>query len=426
MDELDGVYSVEQARVHARRRLPRVLFDYVDGGALDEVTMAANRAAFDELPFRPRLVGRVGEPSTATTVLGTPVAVPVLLAPCGLISAMHPGGAVAAARAAATAGTVSVLSTVAGTSLEEVAKSSPAGPKWFQVYAPGGLDEAFALADRAAEAGYEALMVTVDTAVLGRRERDLAHGITMPLHPSPRLAAHLVPQVLARPGWLGAMARDVLARRRAAGADPGAVPVVASGTDVDAFEAGTQLPQMAASPFTWDDVAALRRRWGGRFVVKGLVVGDEARRAVDAGADAVVVSNHGGRQLDGAPATMRMLPEVLEAVADTGAPVEVLLDSGVRRGGDVARALALGARAVLIGRPYLWGVAVAGERGVAHVLDLLAAELRLTLTLLGCDGVEDLGPHSLVLPGPAAPAAPAAPTAPAAPKARRHARRDAR
>jgi isopentenyl diphosphate isomerase/L-lactate dehydrogenase-like FMN-dependent dehydrogenase len=379
----ERIFSVDEARRFARRRLPRVVFDYVDGAAGDEVTVAANRAAFEELSLRPALPERVAEPSIATTVLGHPVSLPVLLGPCGLVSMMHPNGAVASARAAAAAGTVSVLSTVAGTPLESVAAQAD-GPMWFQVYAPNGLEEATALAERAAASGYDGLMVTVDTAVLGKRERDLRHGITLPPKASARLAAHLVPQVLARPGWLLDMVRDVR------GGDGGA-----AGTDASAYRAGLQLPNMAACPLTWDEIAELRRRWHGAFVVKGVITGAEAARAVDAGADAVVVSNHGGRQLDGAPATMRMLPEVLDAVGDR---VEVLVDSGVRRGVDVARALAVGARAVLIGRPYLYGVAAAGQAGVERVLSVLATELRHTLTLLGVADVSDLGPEILVRP----------------------------
>jgi L-lactate dehydrogenase (cytochrome) len=382
------LFSVEEARRFARRRLPGVVFDYVDGAAGDEITVRANRQAFHELALRQATPGTDGRPSIATTVLGTPVELPVLLGPCGLVSLVHPGGALASARAAAAQGTISVLSTVAGTPLEPVAAGAP-GPKWFQVYAPGGVDEATALAERARDAGYLGLMITVDTAVLGKRERDLAHGITMPPQLSPRLAAHLLGQVLSRPAWTIDTVRDLLARR-SHGAGPGAG---GTGTDVDAFEAGLELPAMAASPFTWADVATLRDRWSGHLIVKGLMTGDEARRAVDAGADAVVVSNHGGRQLDGAPATMRMLPEVVDAV---GSRTEVLVDGGVRRGTDVVRALALGARAVLIGRPYLYGLAAAGQGGVERILAVLGAELRDTLTLLGRSDVSQLGPDVLV------------------------------
>ena len=392
----ERLFSVGEARRLARRRLPGVVFDYVDGAAGDEITVRANRDAFHELALRQATPRTTGRPSIATTVLGTPIDLPVLLGPCGLVSLVHPGGAVASARAAAARGTVSVLSTVAGTPLEAVAAAAP-GPKWFQIYAPGGVDEASALAERARSAGYDGLMITVDTAVLGKRERDLAHGITMPPKASPRLAAHMLGQVLARPGWTVATVRDLLAQR-SAGRGPGNG---GSGTDVDAFQAGLELPAMAASPFSWSDVAVLRDRWSGNFVVKGLMTGDEARRAVDAGADAVIVSNHGGRQLDGAPATMRMLPEVLDAV---GSQVEVLVDSGVRRGTDIARALAVGARAVLIGRPYLYGLAVAGQGGVERILDVLATELRDTLTLLGLADVSELSPDVLIGPRLGSPA----------------------
>lgn len=393
--DLNRVYSIDEARRFARKRLPRVLFDYIDGGAQDEVTMHANRQAFLDLAFRPRVGESMDRPTLATTVLGTPLDQPVILGPCGLISMMAPGGAVAAARAAEAAGTISILSTVAGTPLETVAAESR-GPKWFQVYAPGGVGEAESLMARAQAAGYQGLVITVDTAELGRRERDLRHGITMPLQPSARLAAHLVPQVLARPQWLAGLVKEAAASRRG-GPAPTSAPAGTPPTtgDVDAFSAGTQLPKMAASPFTWADIARLREQWNGAFVVKGLITGDEARRAVDAGADAVVVSNHGGRQLDGAPATMRMLPEVVDAVGDR---VEVLVDGGVRRGADVARALALGARAVLIGRPYLWGVSIGGQAGIEHVLRLLADDLRHILVLLGLGDVADLGPDALVLP----------------------------
>lgn len=384
------LFSVGEARRLARRRIPGVVFDYIDGAAGDEITARANRDAFQEIALRQAAARHTQAPSTATSVLGIPVELPVLLGPAGLVSLMHPGGAVASARAAAAQGTISVLSTVAGTPLEEVAAASR-GPKWFQVYAPNGVGEATELADRAADAGYDGLMLTVDTAVLGKRERDLAHGITMPPDPSLRLAAHLFAQVAARPAWTLATVREVVARRRAASAPARG----GTGSDVDAFEAGRELPAMAASPFSWSDVADIRSRWKGRFVVKGVMTGDEAIRAVDAGADAVVVSNHGGRQLDGAPATMQMLPEVLDAVGPT---TEVLLDGGIRRGVDVARALALGARAVLIGRPYLYGVAAAGQGGVEQILNVLATELRDTLVLLGLAGVDKLGPEVLVTP----------------------------
>lgn len=384
--------NVEDARRRARRILPRVVFDYVDGGADDEVTMAENVAAWRRLAFRPRMGGEPGEPRLGTTVLGRPVSLPVLLAPCGLVRLMHPDGAAGAARAAAGRGTASVLSTVAGSPLEAVAAEAGEGRRWFQLYAAGGRDEAAALLQRAEAAGYEALVVTIDTPALGNRERDLRNGVAPPLRLDAHTAIALGPQVLARPRWAARMLRDGVSmlRRPAASAGPGD----AAGTGLGAAGAVAML----ASPFTWADVAWMRDRWTRPLVVKGVLTGDDARRAVDAGADAVVVSNHGGRQLDGAPATGRVLPEVVAAV---GHGTEVLVDGGIRRGADVARALALGARAVLVGRPYLYGLAVDGQRGVEAVLDVLRVELTRTMRLLGCGSVTELD-GSWLLPEPPA------------------------
>lgn len=375
--------SVDDARDRARRILPRVVFDYVDGGADDEVTMAANVAAWRRLAFRPALGLPPVEPDLGTTVLGTPLSLPVLLAPCGLVRLLHPDGPSGAARAAAEAGVVSVLSTVAGATLEAVADDSGPGHRWFQLYAPGGRPDAQAMIDRAAAAGYEALMVTVDTPALGNRERDLRNGVTPPLRLDAHTAIALGPQVLARPRWAARMLRDgvsLLGRPGRAG-EPGASGLGAAGAVA-----------MLASPFTWEDVAWMRERWDRPLVVKGVLTGADARRAVDAGADAVVVSNHGGRQLDGAPATADVLPEVVSAV---GGGAEILVDGGIRRGADVARALALGARAVLVGRPYLYGLAVGGQAGVEAVIDVLRVELTRTLRLLGCPAVRDLAPSWL-------------------------------
>jgi L-lactate dehydrogenase (cytochrome) len=404
--------NVATARQRARRVLPRVVFDYVDGAADDELTMAANVDAWRSLDFAPRMANGAAEPDLATAVLGRPVALPVVLAPCGLVRLLHPDGAVGVAAAAATRGTISVLSTVAGSSPEEVAAGAPVAGRWFQLYAPGGRQEAAELARRAAAAGYEALMVTVDTPALGNRERDLRNGVVPPLRLDARTAIALGPQVLARPRWALRMARtgvSMLGRPRHGGQGPAAPgdqgpavprgPGDGSGTyrPTDAPMARSAAPAtglaaagavaMLASPFSWDDIAWLRDRWTGPLVVKGVLGAEDGRRAADAGADAVVVSNHGGRQLDGAPATAAVLPEVVDAV---GERAEVLVDGGIRRGSDVARALALGATAVLIGRPYLYGLAVDGQRGVEAIVDVLATELRRTLRLLGCPSVRAL------------------------------------
>ncbi|MDA8071092.1 MAG: alpha-hydroxy acid oxidase [Actinomycetota bacterium] len=362
------ITNVADARRFARRALPRVVFDYIDGAADDERTMHANESAFDDVALVPRMAVGGETPDLTTSVLGTSLSLPVLLAPCGLVRLMHPDGAVGVARAAAHAGTVSVLSTVAGSPVDEVAPAAP-GLLWFQLYAPGGRRGAEPLLAKVAEAGVEVLVVTVDTPALGNRERDRRNGVASPLRIDARNAARLGPQILARPGWVYAMARSGIRFSPAHSVD------------------GFSMLSMASSPFRWDDIAWLREQWPGKLVVKGVVAAADAAAAAERGADAVVVSNHGGRQLDGSVATLHALPAVVAAV---GTRVEVLFDGGIRRGTHVAKALALGATAVMIGRPYLWGLAAGGEAGVAQVLASLRRELAQTLLLAGCPSVGDL------------------------------------
>jgi len=368
--------NVEDARRAAARTVPRALFDYVDGGADDELTMAQNVAAFRSIGLVPRMgLGRVA-PRLSVELFGTTLDFPVLLAPCGFVSAMHPDGPVGVARAAVSRGVISVLSAVAGATPEDVTAGvrgagATGTPMWFQLYAPGGRDEWEGLVDRVAGLGYSALVVTMDTTALGNRERDRRHGISAQMRLDPRSAAQLALQVASRPQWAARMATAaVAARRRTTPVGP-TVGLVAAG----------------GSPFTWDDIAAIRARWPGALLVKGILTADDARRAVDTGCEGVVVSNHGGRQLDGAPATMTALPRIVDAV---GSSATVLVDGGVRRGSDVARALAVGASAVLIGRPYLYGLQAAGTAGVERILDILRADLTRTLTLLGCPAVSEL------------------------------------
>jgi L-lactate dehydrogenase (cytochrome) len=369
---LDRIYSVEAARRLARRVLPRAVFDYVDGGAEDEVTMARNRAAWQEIAFRPRMGIQVVDPDIATTVAGVDLSLPVLLAPCGLIRAMHPDGAIGVVQAARGAGTLAVVSTVAGTPPEDLCELE--GPRWFQLYA-SNREVASELVGRARSAGFDGLMVTLDTPALGKRERDLSNGIPSPLRLDARSVLRLGAQVLARPGWSASMVSSGVRLGRRSSPPGSSAPTSAARV------------AMSASPFTWDDVAWMRERWQGPLIVKGVLTAQDARLALDCGADVVVVSNHGGRQLDGAPASARALVEVVDEV---GSRCEVLVDGGIRRGGDVLKAIALGARAVLVGRPYLYGLAAGGRRGVERILEVIREEMERTMVLMGCRSLGEL------------------------------------
>ncbi|HYT32216.1 MAG TPA: alpha-hydroxy acid oxidase [Thermoanaerobaculia bacterium] len=379
------VVSIGDLRPLARKRLPRVVFDYIDGGADGEVTLKENCRAFEELSFRPRQAVAVPQCDLATRVLGLDLALPVLLAPVGYSRLMHPGGEVVAARAAGAAGTAYVLSTVSGHRMEDV-KAASRGPVWYQLYLVGGREAAEDGLRRARSAGFSALAVTIDTAVPGMRERDFRNGLKELLGASVLAKIPFLPQLLGRPGWLSRFFRDgglpTLPNVVIPGKGP--IPVI----DVQAA--------LSRSVVTWEDLRWIREVWAGPIVIKGVLTGDEARRAVDEGAAGVIVSNHGGRQLDGVPASIKALPEVVAAV---NGRVEVLMDGGIRRGGDVVKAICLGARAVLVGRAYAWGLAAAGEAGVARALEILRADLERTLKLLGCASVAELDRSYVNVPG---------------------------
>jgi isopentenyl diphosphate isomerase/L-lactate dehydrogenase-like FMN-dependent dehydrogenase len=386
------ISSVSDARRFAHRIVPQGLFDYIDGGAEDEVTMAENERAFRSVTFRPRACVRVESPRLDTTVVGTPISMPVLLAPCGLIQTMHPDGALGVIRAAKRAGTISVLSTFSGIAPETV--TSEPGPRWLQLYA---VDRHMAkdLLDRAAASNFDALVITADSPTMGKRERDIryssiaANGIRL------GTAMRMAPQVVLRPRWTVRTLRTTISTLTTAtlpGRPPiGTTPAPAPALPRPSVDSPTQPADNASpplvSPFTWEDIAWIHEHWSGPLMVKGILSGPDAVAAVDAGADAVIVSNHGGRQLESAPATLRVLPEVVDAV-DSRA--EVLVDGGIRRGGDVVKALALGARAVLIGRPYLFALCAAGEAGVERMLEVFRADMARTMVLLGCHSVADL------------------------------------
>jgi L-lactate dehydrogenase (cytochrome) len=368
----------------ARRRLPRVVFDYLDGGAEDEVTLRANRQVFDGITFRPRHAVGLPAGNLRTTVLGTELAFPALLAPVGYSRLMHPDGECGAARAAGAAGTAYILSTISGHTLEEV-RAACSGPVWYQLYLLGGRGVAEAALERARVAGFSALVVTIDTAVAGLRERDLRNGMTELLSGSLFAKIPFLLQLFARPGWLTAFLVDGGVPRLANVVIPGEGPL-------PLVDVATALARAAVG---WDDVRWLREMWRGPVVIKGVLTGDDARHAVDAGANAVVVSNHGGRQLDGVPASLNALPEVVAAV---NGQVEVLMDGGIRRGSDIIKALCLGARAVLTGRAYAYGLAAAGEAGVVRALEILRTDMERTLKLLGCAAVSRLDRSFLAAP----------------------------
>ncbi|HVO80134.1 MAG TPA: alpha-hydroxy acid oxidase [Terriglobales bacterium] len=376
--------NIEDLRRLAKRRVPRVVFDYLDGGAEGEVTLQENRRAFDAVRFRPHHAVAVPGCELRTRVLGIDLAFPVMLAPVGYSRLMHPGGEAAAARAAGAAGTGYILSTISCYRVEEV-KAASAGPVWYQLYLLGGRDVAEAAILRARQAGCSALVVTIDTPVAGLRERDHRNGMNELLTGSVFAKLPFLPQLFAHPGWLAAFLRDGGLPKLENVVLPGQGPMPL--VDVTAALSHTVV--------TWDDFKWLRQAWPGPIVAKGVLTGDDARRAIDEGAAAIVVSNHGGRQLDYLSATLRALPEVVAAANNQ---VEVLMDGGVRRGTDIVKAICLGARAVLVGRAYAYGLAAAGEAGVARALEILRTDVARTLTLLGCPSVAELNPSYLGVP----------------------------
>jgi len=359
--------SVAEAERLARRRLPGAMFDRLNRGVDDSTTFIANRRAFGEVSFRPRAAAVVPARSTRTTVLGAEVSTPVLLAPVGALRLQHPAGVRAAVAAAARFGTACAISPAAGHSLEEI-PVPPGSVLWYQITtALGGREVAERQLDEARARGYQAVVVTVDS---GLRPK------AAPLRLDARTAVDLAPDLIRHPRWTWRFVRDGM------------------GLSVASTALGVgQAP--GARPIGWDDLDWVVRRWDGPVVVKGVLTGPDAKEAVARGAAAVVVSNHGGLTLDGIGATLPALPEVLGAVAGQA---EVLLDGGIRTGMDVAKALALGARAVLVGRAYVMGLAVGGAAGVHRILEVLDADLNRTLGFLGCAGVGDLGPGHVTAP----------------------------
>lgn len=367
---LNHCHTILDLRQCASRRLPAPIFHFLDGAAETELTAMRNTAAFDETPLVPRCLVDVGVVNTAVHVLGQRIEWPVLCSPTGASRLFHPDGELAVARAAARAGTLYCLSMGSTHSLEDVAAATE-GPKMFQLYVCKNRDITRKLIERAKRAGYAALCVTVDVPAVGKRERDLRTGFSMP----PRLTLRSALSLARCPGWWLGQARKgpmMLANFVERASTPGFVAQTKRAT------------QELDSSVSWKDVREIADLWKGSLALKGVMSADDARRAADAGATAVIVSNHGGRQLDGAVAPIEVLPEIARAVGDR---VEVILDGGIRRGVHVLKALALGAKACSIGRPYLYGLGAGGEAGVSRALAILRNELVLAMKLAGCPDV---------------------------------------
>jgi len=378
------VVNIEDLRRLGKRRLPAAVFDYLDGGAEGEITLKENCRAFDALTFRPRNAIAVPNCDLRAKVLGSELAFPALLAPVGYSRMMHPDGEVAAARAAGAAGTAYILSTISGHKLEDV-KASTSGPVWYQLYLVGGREAAEAALERARVAGFSALAVTIDTGTAGMRERDVRNGTAELMSGNLLKMIPFLPQFFSRPGWLTSFLLDGGIHKLPNVVNPGQGPMGL----IDVAAA------LATSVVTWNDFEWLRTVWPGPIVVKGVLTGDDARRSIDAGAACVIVSNHGGRQLDNVSATLRVLPEVIKAV---DGQIEVLMDGGVRRGSDIVKAICLGARAVLVGRAYAYGLGAAGEAGVSRAVAILRADVVRTMKLLGCSSIADLNKSYLNIP----------------------------
>ena len=384
MADVSRFVNVADLRQAAKRRLPRAVFDYIDGGADAEFTLRENCQAFDRITFRPRCAVATSTCDLRTQVLGIPIALPILLGPVGSCRMFYPRGEEEASRAAGEAGTIYALSTLSGCRLEDVRKATP-GPAWYQVYLCGGREVATGTIQRARAVGYSALVLTIDTPVAGMRERDLRNGVKEMLT---RKLVPMVPHVwqfASKPRWLVSFLRDGGLMKFPNVVLPETGPMLYA-------DVGAALEQSMVS---WDDLRWIRKVWDGPIVVKGVHIAEDARRAVSEGADAIVVSNHGGRQLDGVRSTIETLPEIVAAV---GSRTEVLLDGGIRRGSDVVKALCLGAKAVLIGRAYAYGLGAAGGAGVRRAIEILRADVIRTMKLLGCGSLAELNRSHIDIP----------------------------
>jgi L-lactate dehydrogenase (cytochrome) len=373
------ILSIDDLRRLAKRRIPKAIFDYADGGSYDERTMRRNAADLDAMTFRQRVMVDVSKISLATTLLGAPVSMPLAIGPTGLAGLFHADGEILGARAAAACGIPFCLSTMSICSIEDV-RAATKEPFWFQQYLMKDRGFNQELIDRAAAAQCSALMLTLDLQVIGERRRDPRNGLTIP----PQLTLRNAWDVATKPAWA---LRVLFGKRRTFGNLVGRIGG-SSGINTLAEWTATQFDASA----NWRDVEWVRSRWPGKLILKGVLDAEDARLAAATGADAIVVSNHGGRQLDGAPSSISVLKEIVEAV---GGRCEVMFDGGVRSGQDIAKALALGARGALIGKAFLYALSAAGEAGVTKALEIMRNELRVTLALTGTSTIDAVGPHIL-------------------------------
>jgi L-lactate dehydrogenase (cytochrome) len=369
---LAAAFTIDDLRKIARRRTPKVAFDYTDGAAEGEVSLARARQAFQDVEFHPQVLKDVSTVDTSVTVLGGPSALPFGIAPTGFTRLMHTQGERAGAAAAGAAGIPFSLSTLGTTSIEDVARANPRGRNWFQLYMWKERDRAAALVERAAKAGFDTLLVTVDVPVSGARIRDRRNGLTIP----PALRLRSVVDALPRPRWW----IDFLTTE----------PLAFAALDVWPGTVEEVLDVMFDPSVDYDDLAWIREQWPGKLVVKGVQTVDDARRLADAGVDGITVSNHGGRQLDRAPVPFHLLPDV---VREVGGETEIHLDTGIMNGADIVAAIALGARFTLVGRAYLYGLMAGGRAGVDRAIEILSGEIVRTMRLLGATTIDELGPH---------------------------------
>jgi L-lactate dehydrogenase (cytochrome) len=372
------INSIADLRAIAKARVPKSIFEYVDHGSYDELTYGRNRSDFEALRFRQRVLVDVTAQSLRRDILGKPAAMPVAIAPTGMTGLLWRDGEIRAAQAAEAFGVPFCLSTVSICSIEDV-RAATTAPFWFQLYVMKDRGYTAALLDRAEAAGCPVLVLTVDIPVSGLRRRDAKNGLAVP----PRLTPRNLFDMVTKPAWTAGV---MLGKRKTFGNLAAAMPHTGVAT------LSQWIQQQFDASVTWKDLEQIRARWKGKLVVKGILDAEDAKRVVEHGADALIVSNHGGRQLDGAPSTIAALPRVADAVAGR---CEILLDGGVRGGQDVLKALALGANATLIGRAFLYGLGANGRRGVTQALEIISREMQVTLALAGCNDVREVGPDLL-------------------------------